>query len=435
MDAAVKSIMPGDIWQDTVRQLLLMPGNDKVCQRLRNSEVMEMKGDTWVIGVEGSTAVINDSLAHYVSTAVGRTITLEFVPLVPPRLAASAFASRPGFSPEVAWRATLGELELQMTKATFNTWLKDAILIEEHEGLYRIGVKNEYAKDWLSNRLDDTIRRTLAAVIGRDVRMEYIVLLDVETSPAAAQTPVHGQWTQQEWEEIQQVVSARQNGHGNGNGKPPGKSGGGGQGKKNGRAPRPPGQSPPAENDVPIRYRNIRPPTDPLGGFVKLTHYANRFWRPYLGQQTFALLEIISGFSYEIKVLHKPGPSLKLLAEILQCDPHDLAGRKGSGDQEKGTYRPGKYGYLNVLRDHHLCHHHTEGKGRGQVQYFDYLTEVDNLPLLTPKQVEKLSPLLQDIHWEWLKLHTAVNVDEWLADERETAIPALPLGELLEKAA
>ena len=33
-------------------------------------------------------------------------------------------------TPEAAWKATLGELELQMTKATFNTWLRDARLLD-----------------------------------------------------------------------------------------------------------------------------------------------------------------------------------------------------------------------------------------------------------------------------------------------------------------
>jgi len=72
-------------------------------------------------------------------------------------------------SPEAAWKATLGELELQMTKATFNTWLRDAKLISYTENEFVIGVRNDYAKDWLDNRLNDTISRTLRAIIGKKV--------------------------------------------------------------------------------------------------------------------------------------------------------------------------------------------------------------------------------------------------------------------------
>ena len=70
-------------------------------------------------------------------------------------------------SPESAWKATLGELELQMTKATFNTWLKGARLIACEEDEYVIGVRNDYAKDWLDNRLRETILLSLTAIRGR----------------------------------------------------------------------------------------------------------------------------------------------------------------------------------------------------------------------------------------------------------------------------
>lgn len=78
-------------------------------------------------------------------------------------------------SPKTAWKATLGELELQMTKATFNTWLKDARLLECSEDEYLIGVRNDYAKDWLENRLQDTIARTLSSIVGQEARLRFVV--------------------------------------------------------------------------------------------------------------------------------------------------------------------------------------------------------------------------------------------------------------------
>jgi chromosomal replication initiator protein len=78
-------------------------------------------------------------------------------------------------SPEAAWKATLGELELQMTKATFNTWLRDARLLNTQESEFTIGVRNGYAKDWLENRLHDTILRTLSAIAGDDVAIRFVV--------------------------------------------------------------------------------------------------------------------------------------------------------------------------------------------------------------------------------------------------------------------
>ncbi len=87
-------------------------------------------------------------------------------------------------TPESAWKATLGELELQMTKATFNTWLKDARLLacEAHE--FVIGVRNDYAKDWLENRLRDTILRTLSAIVNNPVSIRFVVWSDELITPA-----------------------------------------------------------------------------------------------------------------------------------------------------------------------------------------------------------------------------------------------------------
>lgn len=89
-------------------------------------------------------------------------------------------------SPETAWKATLGELELQMTKATFNTWLKDARLIASEENEFVIGVRNDYARDWLENRLKDTILRTLSAIIGRRVHVRFVVSSDEIIPPPSA---------------------------------------------------------------------------------------------------------------------------------------------------------------------------------------------------------------------------------------------------------
>lgn len=65
-----------------------------------------------------------------------------------------------------------------MTKATFNTWLKDARLLGQEEDEYIIGVRNDYAKDWLENRLHDTILRTLSAIVGQPVTLRFVVWSD-----------------------------------------------------------------------------------------------------------------------------------------------------------------------------------------------------------------------------------------------------------------
>lgn len=73
------------------------------------------------------------------------------------------------------WQTTLSQLQLQMTRATFDTWVKDTHIVDHNGDCLVIGTKNGYAKDWLENRLSNTISRTLASVLGHPVVIEFII--------------------------------------------------------------------------------------------------------------------------------------------------------------------------------------------------------------------------------------------------------------------
>jgi chromosomal replication initiator protein len=85
-------------------------------------------------------------------------------------------------SPDIVWQAALGELELQMTKATFDTWVKQTRALAYEDGAFFIGVQNGYAKDWLENRLLSIIKRTLSGILKRSVEVTFVV----QTQPLAA---------------------------------------------------------------------------------------------------------------------------------------------------------------------------------------------------------------------------------------------------------
>ncbi len=78
---------------------------------------------------------------------------------------------------EYAWQATLGQLQLDMSKAAFDTWVSSAELIEydREKHCVEIGVKNAYARDWLENRLGATITRHLTGMLGHPVKLQFKV--------------------------------------------------------------------------------------------------------------------------------------------------------------------------------------------------------------------------------------------------------------------
>ncbi|NLX10869.1 MAG: chromosomal replication initiator protein DnaA [Chloroflexi bacterium] len=80
-------------------------------------------------------------------------------------------------SPNDAWHATLGQLQLQLNRATFDTWLKGSELVSYEEGEFLIRVRHAYAKDWLEQHLNHLITHTLGGIFGRSVRINYVVHL------------------------------------------------------------------------------------------------------------------------------------------------------------------------------------------------------------------------------------------------------------------
>ena len=74
------------------------------------------------------------------------------------------------------WRAALGELQVSLSPANFETWLRDTQLIDVDEQRFRIAVPNGFAKDWLENRYRSLISQTLARIVGYSVQVEFAVV-------------------------------------------------------------------------------------------------------------------------------------------------------------------------------------------------------------------------------------------------------------------
>ena len=77
--------------------------------------------------------------------------------------------------PEAVWSAALGELQLQVSRCTFDTWLRDARLVSCEAGEYIIGVENDFARDWLDARMRTTVERTVAGIVGRTAVVSFVV--------------------------------------------------------------------------------------------------------------------------------------------------------------------------------------------------------------------------------------------------------------------
>jgi len=95
----------------------------------------------------------------------------------------------PTREPREIWEIARSQLRLQMTKSTYETWVRDTSCLACEDGAFVIGVNNAYAKDWLSLRLRPTIKRTLTSIVGHAVDVTFVVqpipLVDAPQAPAA----------------------------------------------------------------------------------------------------------------------------------------------------------------------------------------------------------------------------------------------------------
>jgi chromosomal replication initiator protein len=73
------------------------------------------------------------------------------------------------------WRAALGELQVSLSPANYETWLRDTELVDVDEQRFRIAVPNGFAKDWLETRYRSLISQTLARIVGYSVQVEFVV--------------------------------------------------------------------------------------------------------------------------------------------------------------------------------------------------------------------------------------------------------------------
>lgn len=90
-------------------------------------------------------------------------------------------------NPLDAWQATLGQLQLQMDRSAFDTWLCGAQVLAYQDGECTVGVRNEYAKDWLEQRLRPVIERTLTDIMEVPVTVTFTVWSPVSRNGGPAE--------------------------------------------------------------------------------------------------------------------------------------------------------------------------------------------------------------------------------------------------------
>src|SRR3989344_6739102 len=95
---------------------------------------------------------------------------------------------------EQLWKLTLGEIEAQLSRANFATWLKGSRLVDRRDGALFVALPNNFAKEWVENKYQKTLLGIVRNFDSSTKKLEFLV--DGQTlrpALANAHTPIAGQ--------------------------------------------------------------------------------------------------------------------------------------------------------------------------------------------------------------------------------------------------
>ncbi|MFA5360730.1 MAG: chromosomal replication initiator protein DnaA [Candidatus Paceibacterota bacterium] len=79
------------------------------------------------------------------------------------------------------WKLALGEIKLNISKANYLTWLKDAFIVDLKEDTVFLGVPSSFTKEWLENKYHKQILGAFYHLNPEIKKIEYIVTTDKNT--------------------------------------------------------------------------------------------------------------------------------------------------------------------------------------------------------------------------------------------------------------
>jgi len=73
------------------------------------------------------------------------------------------------------WQSVLGEMEVQISRANFATWLKNSKLVDNRGGIFLIALPNNFAKEWVENKYHKNILGVVRNFDPSVKKLEFVV--------------------------------------------------------------------------------------------------------------------------------------------------------------------------------------------------------------------------------------------------------------------
>src|SRR3989344_325440 len=76
---------------------------------------------------------------------------------------------------EQIWQTALGEIELQISRPNYLTWLKHSKLIDKQDGTALVSLPNNFAKEWVENKYQKIILSALRNLDETTKKVQFTV--------------------------------------------------------------------------------------------------------------------------------------------------------------------------------------------------------------------------------------------------------------------
>lgn len=73
------------------------------------------------------------------------------------------------------WQAIIGDLEISLSKANFNTWFKNTGIIEKADDYIVVGVPSNFTRDWISSKYQANLLKALKSIAPEVKTIKYYV--------------------------------------------------------------------------------------------------------------------------------------------------------------------------------------------------------------------------------------------------------------------
>lgn len=90
---------------------------------------------------------------------------------------------------KATWDQALAIIQKELSKPSFDTWLKPAKALDFKNNIFQIAVPNDFARDWLESRYCNLIKDTLRTVLNQHVEVRFVIPSTAQPNTAPAAHP------------------------------------------------------------------------------------------------------------------------------------------------------------------------------------------------------------------------------------------------------